>query len=320
MTTHISFGSETGDISPLKDIAKILGQEPPGFVSELKSQLKKGNSYPRARSYALEAYIRTAKLAQGLDWQTILSLPNNILAVEYLRALFEDASSLVPVTIPRIGPGYHQTGNSKFASATAIRDQIKQDHPLNEIQGLPPFTQEILKREFVSESGPVSAQSMFNLIRFSLSRMSTDDLRQIYDIGEGLENRIQKTAPLCSSREDLIAAIKTRRYSYTRISRILLYILLQFTQDFAAMFDDKGPQYLRLLGFSPQGQKILHDMKAISAIPVITKLGKGLQYSDPLISKMISFDCLATDLHALMQPCPGRGGLDFICSPVQVQG
>jgi predicted nucleotidyltransferase len=318
VTTHISFGSETGDISPLQEVATILHKEPPEFVRELRLQLKKGHSYPQARANALGEYAHSTKLSPGHDWQAIMSLPNNILAVEYLRAMLADSSTLVPVTMPRIGQGYHQTGNVEFASATAVRDQIRQNRPLDEIKGLPWFTKEILSGEFAQGSGPVSAQSMFKLIRFSLSNININDLRQIYDVNEGLENRIIKTAPLCSSREELISAIKTRRYSYTRISRILLYILLQFTQELAAMFDEKGPQYLRLLGFSPQGQKILHDMKTFSTIPVITKLGRHPQYNDPLMARMISFDCLATDLQALIQPCPGRGGLDFVRSPVQV--
>lgn len=320
VTTHLSFGSELGEISPLQDVARILHQEPPDFVRHLKLQLQKGNSYPQARSYALIEYIHASRRTHHHDWQTVLSRPNNILAIEYLRALLEDEFTLVPMTIPRFGQGYHQKGNTEFASATAIRQEIAQKRPLHEIKGLPWYTREILKREFAAKSGPVYARSLFNLIRFSLSRMNTRELGQIYDVSEGLENRIQKFAPLCSSQEELIAAIKTRRYSYTRISRIMLYILLQFTKELAAVYDEKGPLYLRLLGFSPQGRKILHDMKAISAIPVITKLGRHPQYGDPLLSKMISFDCLATDLHALLQPYPGRGGLDYIRSPVQVQG
>jgi len=320
VTTHLCFGSELGEISPLQEVARILQQEPPEFVQSLKLQLQTGKSYPQARSYALTEYLRTARLAHHHDWQAILCRPNNILAIEYLRALLEDDFALIPTTIPRVGHGYHQTGNAEFASATAIREEIMQNRPLQDIKGLPWYTREILKREFAAKSGPVFTRSMFNLIRFSLSRMNAHTLSEIYDVSEGLENRIQKFTPLCSSHEELIAAIKTRRYSYTRISRIMLYILLQFTKELAAAFDEKGPLYLRLLGFSPQGQKILHNMKAISAIPVITKIGRYPQYSDTLISEMIAFDCLATDLHALLQPYPGRGGLDYVRSPVQVQG
>ncbi len=317
ITTHISFGSELGEIKPLQEVAKILHQEPQEFVDLLKTQLRKGISYPQARSNAFDEYIRTSETVPGHDWHRILSLPNNILAVEYLRAMLAEESTLIPITVPRVGLGYHQNGNAEFASATAIRNEIENKRPLAEIKGLPAFTKEILEREFSTGSGPVTAHSMFNLIRYSLSRMGLHDLSQIYDVSEGLENRIHKLAPLCSSREELIAAVKTRRYSYTRISRILLYVLLNFTKDIAAIFDANGPQYLRLLGFSPQGQKILHDMKAISAVPVITKTGKLRQYDTPLLSQMISYDFLATDLHALIQPHPGRAGMDYVRSPVQ---
>ncbi|NLW45052.1 MAG: nucleotidyltransferase [Syntrophomonadaceae bacterium] len=317
VTTHLSFGSELGEIKPLQEVARILHQEPQGFVHLLKEQLRKGNSYPQARSNALDEYMRTGGTVPCCDWQGILSLPNNILAVEYLRALLAERSDLIPITIPRLGQGYHQIGNDEFASATAIRNEIENKRPLSEIKGLPPFTREILAREFNTGSGPVSSHSLFNLIRYTLSRMSTDDLSQIYDVSEGLENRIHKLAPLCGSRDELITSVKTRRYSYTRISRILLYILLNFTKDAAAIFDTSGPQYLRLLGFSPQGQKILHEMKAISTVPVITKTSKLRYCRYPLLSRMIAYDFLATDLHALIQPSPGRGGLDFVRSPVQ---
>lgn len=317
ITTHLSFGSELGEIKPLQEVARILHQEPPEFVHLLKTQLRKGNSYPQARSNALDEYIHAGGAIPCCCRHGILSLPNNILAVEYLRALLAEESTLIPITIPRLGQGYHQLGDAEFASATAIRNEIENMRPLAEIKGLPAITREILAREFTTGSGPVSSHSMFHLIRYSLSRMSTDDLRQIYDVSEGLENRIHKLAPVCNSRDELITSIKTRRYSYTRISRILLYILLNFTKDVAAIFDTNGPQYLRLLGFSPQGQKILHDMKAISAVPVVTKTGNLRHYKTPLISQMMAYDFLATDLHALIQPYPGRGGLDFLRSPVQ---
>ncbi len=316
VTTHLCFGSELGKIAPLQELAQILHQEPREYRQHLKLELKKGHSFPRARAQALHKYLNNTELH---NWAEILGQPNNILALEYLRALLQESSPLTPVTIPRTGQGYHQAGNVKFASATAIRDEIREGRSLDEINGLPEYSQKILKREFACGSGPVFPASTINLIRFSLSRMITSDLAQIYDINEGLENRILKAAQICTSREELIAAIKTRRYSYTRISRVLLYILMTFTQESAYIFDEKGPLYLRLLAFSPQGQKILHDMKVNSDLPIITKLGRNPQFIDPWILKMISFDWMATDLHALLQPQSGPSGFDFLRSPIQIQ-
>lgn len=314
VVTHLSFGSEWGEIEPLQKIAAVISQEPPEYREQLKRELALGHSYPQARAQALQKHLKAKGWRQDLS--EMLALPNNILALEYLRVLQENPCGIIPVTIPRIGQGYHQAGNVPLASATFIRHQIQQQYPLDEIKGLPAFSRSVLEREISNGHGPVLPASMTGMIRFALHRMKTSELAKIHDIGEGLENRVHRAAQVCTSREQMIEHIKTRRYSYTRISRILLYSLLGFTREKSVSFDQTGPLYLRLLAFSPQGQKILHDMRVNSRLPVITKLGRRHQLDDPLAQDMLAFDLLATDLHSLLQPQPGPLGLDFLRSPV----
>lgn len=315
--THLSFGTETGNLSPLKEIASILVHEPDEYRKLIKKQLDKGASFPEVRARALTEYLKGSDLATSFNLSPLLAGPNNILAMEYLRVLKEENSSLIPLTLPRKGSGYYEPGNTKYSSATYIRQCLMSGSSVSDLMGLPRFSQEILKREFAKGSGPIHQNALGPITLFLTRRASKEHLAGMYDINEGLQNRI-KNATTSDNLEELIVKIKTRRYSRTRIQRILLYILLNITKERARAFDNAGPQYLRLLGFSPKGQKILQEMKSKSRIPIITKVRRLDYYAKygQVFQDMLNLDLLATDLHCLLQPEPRGGGLDFTTSPV----
>lgn len=318
VVTHISFGSESGSIPPLQQVAEAISHETADYRDELKSWLDKGFPYPAARSQALIKHFSETKLAKTYDLSALLISPNNILAVEYLRVLHEENSCAIPITVPRIGSGYHEAGNVEFSSATHIRTQIFDQTPLSEILGLPTFVKEILERDFAQDLAPVSPDQMSEIMIYNLRTSADSKLAQIHDINEGLENRIKEAAFNCTGLADLIDMVKTKRYNQTRIQRTLLYTLLGFTRDKAMQFDQAGPQYLRLLGFSPQGQKILHDMKSKSSLSTISKVGnfKSASYNEGLFQEMLELDLLAADIHSLLQNGSLRGGQDYLRSPI----
>jgi len=320
VVTHLCFGSELGRLSPLQNIAQVIHQEPDPFKQLLKKELQQGAAFPQARADALLQYFKDTPLGKSMNLQQILMAPNNILAIEYLRAILREQLDLIPITLSRSGSGYHQLANTELASATSIRQDIFRQQPLEEIKGIPPSTRLILQQEFDENRGPVDPDRMANLLRFCINRMIPEELAAIYDVTEGLENRILSASRRGTDLREIISLIKTRRYNYTRIMRVFSYILLQFTKQKAAVFDETGPLYFRLLGFSPQGQKILQEMKANSRLPVITKMGGFSDWNGPADREMLAFDWMATDLHALLQPKPGPAGLDFTCSPLRIEG
>ncbi len=317
VVSHICFGSEIGELGPLSQIAVILKDEPPLFRDYLKRNLSEGQSFARARSDALIRYLNHYPENTRYDLAELLISPNNILALNYLQVIDKERLSLVPYTLRRTGSGYHESTNTQLSSASSIRRDILNGCPLDKIEGIPPFTQRILQREFDAGRGPVSPSSVTSLLRFQISRMSRHELSLIQDMTEGLENRFMESV-INADYEDILFGIKTKRYSYSRISRITAYILLNFTRQQALEFDEFGPQYLRPLAFSPKGQKILQTMKTKSELPMVTNVGNLARLQDPM-RKMLAFDCRATDIHALLQPRPDRFALDHLISPVMTK-
>lgn len=317
VVTHLSFGSEQGSVEPLAAIASLLAKEPTEFQVLLRDFLDTGLSFAEARARALEAYLNTIGQSSPELAQT-LSSPNNILGIEYLRTLIAEELPITPHTVRRIGAGYHESGDQHFPSATHIRNSLAQGTAAEDLTGLPDRSLEILCRER-SRGVPFTTQaSMFDLLRYSLRMTDAKTLSTIYDVAEGLENRVLKAAQTAASMDELLQMLKTRRYSRTRLNRVLLYQMVRFTQEMAQFFDDTGPLYLRLLAFSPRGQKILHKMKTKTTVPIVSKLGKlrRSRYPDDGVRRMLELDVLATDLYALLQGEPT--GIDHLLSPIFV--
>lgn len=321
--THICFGADTDDLSLLQDIADILRLEPPEFRSRLKGFLSEGNSYPVARARAIAGYLGERR--PGINLESLLHTlrgSNNILAIEYLRVLREENSSMLPVLIPRYGSSYHDTHPGTYASASAIRLHLHEHDWLPQVlSSLPTSSLEILQREFARGRGPAGIDPMATTLLAILRRTSTTHLAEIHDVSEGLENRIKRAASLSNNLVELIDNIKTKRYSRTRINRILLYVLLNVTKSQIKAFDQAGPTYLHLLGFSPSGQEILLKMKSICRIFLLHRV-KDMFKQSPHASymtarKMLELDIMATDLYSLlMAPPHRRGGKDYTTSPL----
>lgn len=315
VTTHLSFGSEQGELVPLQELAAILHQEPPVLRTYLKHYLDAGHSYPAARARALAAYFEHLSIQKPYSVIDILAQPNNLLAIEYLRFLKDIDSSMIPVTITRKGAGYYEPGNIEYPSASYIRSRLYEHTPVDELTGLPSFTRDIIRREFENGRGPVAQKHLADIILYLLRRLPLEDLAAVDDIAEGLEHRLKKAAETSSNLEQLISSVKTRRYNRTRINRILFYLLTGITREKSTRLTEHGPAYLRLLGFSPQGRKILQNMKMKSRLPIITKLGRieGNRYPDPIMREMLELDVMATDIYALFTGQPA--GEDYIRAP-----
>ncbi len=221
---YLSFGSEIGEISPLNDVASILYKEPKEFSSLITTQLKSGLSYPRAREIALSQFFGTSK-----KYTDILNNPNNILGVEYLKAIKKHRSHIKPLTIKRDYSDYNsKTVKNGIASATAIRTMIQNNKNVHRVV---PFETYELLDEAIENGKIIPDLSVFEKeIIYTLRRMTLSEIALLPDVSEGLENRIKLTANNVNTLEDLISNIKTKRYTQSRIQRILLYALLNISR------------------------------------------------------------------------------------------
>lgn len=301
---YLCFGSESGEIKPLDDIANILYNEPDLYKSLLKNELKKGLSYPVARSRSLTKYLNIKK-DFSLNVSNLLDKPNNILGIEYLKALKRLNSDIEPATIKRINNNYNTkdiTGN--ISSATAIRKYIlKSPHrSLENILDatLPKPSYKILNKEFSSGRGPVSASCFFHIISALIRKMSPSQLRDIVYVSEGLENRIKNAAADTGTYDELIDKISTKRYTNTRIQRILMSIMIGITSSDMNNFNIHfGPQYARVLAFNKLGINLMSLIKKRTSIPLMLKTSDFINSCNPLLKKMLKLESLSTDLYVL---------------------
>ena len=297
--THLSFGCEKESLPYLHQAAAALSAESPEFKALLRSSLDAGLPYPRARAQAAAAIC-------GIDdLEAIISRPNAALAVEYIRAL---PSAITPVPILREGCGYHDQALETLASASAIRAAIAQGYLDAALSALP-HPQLILDSE---ASGVTHAEeALTQALLYRLRTMSAAELSETAGMEEGLEHRFLAAAQIAATRDELILAVKSKRYTYARLSRICTNILLGVTKEFANTH--RLPSYARVLGFRKSAAPLLHEIKKHGDIPLITKAA-DYNRSDPLFT----LDQRAQDLWSLgcTSSSARHAGRDFITSPV----
>ncbi len=303
---YISFGSEIGEISPLNDVANILYREPKEFSSLITAQLKSGLSYPKAREIALSQFFGSSKI-----YSEILNNPNNILGVEYLKSLKRHRSHIKPLTIKRDYNDYNdKTEKNGIASATAIRTMIQTGKNVHYV--VPYETYELLDQEM--ENGRIIKDlSVFEKeIIYTLRKMTLSEIANLPDVSEGLENKIKLAANTCNNLEDLIKKIKSKRYTQSRIQRILLYALLEISQKDMNSSKKINP-YIRVLGFNKHGKRIISAIaEANPRLNIIVSVKKFMENSnDNSLRNMISKDILATNIYTLGYKTDPIANLDY---------
>lgn len=264
----LSFGSEEGELNTLQSVAEILAAEPEEFRELLRKELSEGHSYAKARNHAL------ARLYPHLDVDFIQS-PNNILGIEYLKALIRTDSSIVPFTLKRKGKGYHDLEliEEEFASATALRQTILNDGAIKNYipQEISVYIEQLKKDKY-----PFMTQEDFKDLLLYRLIAEEDSLNNILEASEGLNHRI--ISNLSSLMEDdvetFIDAIKTKRYARTRISRILMQFLLSFDREPIEILRRKTPETVKILALNDRGREILSFLRKDREIEVVHNFGK----------------------------------------------
>lgn len=307
---NICFGSETEDSAALYYIASILNNEPLEYKLLLNNYLALGNSFPMARTLALEKYC--SKYTNKYDIYSILRLPNNILAIEYYKSLLKLNSSIIGFPIKRIGSNYNdKTLNNTLASATAIREFSRTNEDIKNLKKyLPQRSYSILEDLYNKNYPLLYGDEMYEFIKY---RFYTGDktLNKLPDASEGLDNRIYNFIGKSNSFYNLIDLVKTKRYTYTRISRLLCQYFLSFDRlNYYELRNSQCP-YARILGFNTKGREIIKEMKKNSSIPIITKIPSK-------INKTLETDILATRAYSLLNK-QVNGNADYLNNPVIIK-
>lgn len=293
----LSFGSETSNIDLLNDIANILYSEPDLYKKTLLKELKKGLSFPKARENALLNYLNNNKE----DYVNILSSPNNILGIEYLKSLKKNKSNIQPICIPRYEAQYNSTDiSNNIASATAIRELLK-NKDFNKIKSLLPNSTYSILMENIDNKHIISDLNIFEKeIVYTLRKMSIEEIANLPDVSEGLEFTIKTAVNSCNNIYDLLNKIKSKRYTQSRIQRILLYSLLGITKKDMEVAKNIVP-YVRVLGFNNNGKQLISEIyKKNPNISMITSVKKFVDTNnDKDLELLLNKDILATNVYTL---------------------
>lgn len=299
--THLSFGSESGDLTQLKTAANFLSYETDEFKSNLKSKLDAGLSYPKSRSEAV-------KVTLGEQYSNLMVNPNNILAIEYLKQLHLTNSDIIPVTVKRYVADYHDKkliGN--IASASAIRKSLIDNEFNADIieKFIPQETLDVLikngNHSCLIHSNFKLDELYYNMVTSKILTTKCSDLKEIFSVAEGLENKLKETIRMSNNLIELKDYLKSKRYTATRISRVLTHIAMGLTKtDFNDILET-NEYYAHILGFNKKGAKLLKIIKNSekATLPCITNINKE---SDRLkkCQLLLSYDLIASDFYNLL--------------------
>ncbi|MBR5338417.1 MAG: nucleotidyltransferase family protein [Lachnospiraceae bacterium] len=299
---YISFGCEETDTDLIDRIAGILAEEPPEYKQVLNDGLKKGLSFPAAREAALISCIDPED-AKPEKISKVMSGSNNILALEYLKALKVTGSFMEPLMIERAGDGYNEgISGGGFASASGIREGLIEAFSAGEgsdggavfdpLRNYIPGWEADMLKELWGREFPMVADDLIYLIgeKIRHDKLTGLDIMRYSDMRSELANRLSDLPVTWRSFDEVCKALKTKQYTYSRISRILIHILLDITDD---LYQPDGPGYARVLGFRESASLLMKEMRERSSIPVITKPSEA----DSLLSGS-TLDVFRRDIYA----------------------
>lgn len=312
----LCFGSEAGEIGALTQLASVLANEPEEYRRPLKELLSQGLSFPAARSQAILEFFKNSRNFSEDDFSEaqpplfneiadILASPNNILGIEYCKALLRQKSEIEPVTVKRKGSGYHDssTEGTDFASATAIRGLVSeyaehipdndyiQDGFFRRITAQLPEEAHFLFTNALKQNAFVTENDLSTILHYCLLRENADSLQKYLDVSPDLAQRIINQRNAFRSFSQFAALLKTKEITQTRLQRALLHILLDIREVPSSI------PYARVLGFRKDSSPLLKAIKKNSRIPLITKLADAPAVLDAPSLKLLEKNTFASNLY-----------------------
>ena len=306
----LSFGSECGNISLLNDFTQVLTSEPPEYKTLLGHELSKGLSFPKARENALMLYLGDIR-----KYSNILNSPNNTLGIEYLKALQLSKSKIKAFTLQRQSSDHNSLKvENGFSSGTAIRNMIFENDFDSLFSVMPKSSYEILIDALRSGEYIADLSSFEKEIIFKLRNMYIEEIAELPDVSEGLENLIKESVSNCNTLDELIEKIKSKRYTRTRIQRILLYALLGYTKSDYEILKKNPVPYIRVLGFNDKGKELLSliskNNKKLNVITSVKQFMDKNKKSKSWIS-LLEKDILSTNIYTLGFKNTSQANLDY---------
>ena len=298
--THLSFGSEAGNVDTLAEIAACLSDD--RMDDLINKAIKKGASYHAARQSAAEEILgrQCPEMAE----------PNNILAIEYLKALKERNSPLIPMTVPRVGAGHDSEERGETVSASYIREIMRSGGSIDEL--VPRQTAEIIEHEISCGRAPADMVVLNTAIIARLRTIDMDGFLKLPDSTEELYFRIKKAVAESSDFSEVCGAVRTKRYPKARVRRVIMCALLGIEKD---DYIEKPP-YAKVLAIGKNGRKLLSEMNEKSKIPVITK-PSSVRDMDDMCQRVFEIEARASDIYCLMYENGKyrKGGADYKTTP-----
>ena len=299
----VSFGSEKGSVEELKDIAKLLREEPFKYSDKLTEYIAEGMSFPKARERAVAEFL-------GDEYSKMLRLPNNILAVEYLKHI----KSMQAITIKRQG-GYHaDDAGPEYPSATGIRKKIldnKYDIVKNSV---PREVYEEITNNSISGLSK-SMKEYFNLIRTEIVKRNSSELENIQGITEGLENKIKKEIRYHDDYKEFVSSVKSKRYTMTAIERGLNHILMSIDKKEVEEAFENEMWYTRVLALNDRGAFVLKKAKEKAGIKILNNINK-----EEKLPELFKYDIMASDIYNIITGKDMYKNSDFVMKPYIMLG
>ncbi|WP_456275602.1 nucleotidyltransferase [Bacillus sp. AK128] len=308
---EVCFGSESGNIDSFVQTVQAMNDKKSEFEEYLHLFMKEGNSYPTS---AAKAFQKLELRDNIVD----LSLPNNILGFHYVKAIFDQQAKLIPKTITRTGANYHDEHfqSPTIASATSIRKALfSHTSDLDDVKGYFPETTYSgllrYKKEFKQFH---QWEDYFQLLKYKVLSSSVDELENIYEMEEGLHNRIVSKIKYTTSFIEFMEALKTKRYTWTRLQRACTHLLTNTTKEvMKTASQNQSASYIRLLGMSQTGRAFLRQNKKEIKLPIISKLSS---FSD----EQLQLDIKAAQTYSMVLPEPLRSDYiqaEYATPPIQ---
>ncbi len=288
----ICFGSECKNIDILNSIATKLIENEKEIWEDIKLQ-DKNNTFAKSRSIALSKYLNSTEIEE-------ISKPNNILGIEYIKALKKLNSSIEPYLIQRNSSNYNElklNDNSlNFTSATSIRVALKN----NELENIKKYIPSQIYNSLSTNTILLNSE-LFNLLKYQITSMSEYEVSKINEVTEGLENRLLKNIISAKDYDELINSVKSKRYIENKIKRILINIILKIQKDNFKILYEKKINYAHILALSSKGKLLLSNISKSSKIPVFTSLNNNIiSKQSEHVQQMIQLDIYSSNIHSIL--------------------
>ena len=290
----ICFGSESGDIEALTQVAKALVHESSDYKKAFKANIKNGSTYPMARNAAL------AETLEGfIPYNRMLSYPNNILGIEYIKAILRQESPIVAYTNKRIGSDYHAYKLAEtFSSALSIRQSLSIQDDLEMVHAqLPGKVYEIMKEDF-HKTFPIFAADFSSMLKFKLIREREQGFTKYLDVTKSISDKLVRDTFKMQGFDDFCDILKSKDLTHVRISRCLSHILLDIYEEDMEQYLEGGIVfYARVLGMKEDAAPLTKAIKKHTSVPIITKTTSAVSTLYPLGRKQFEQDVYASHVY-----------------------